>query len=78
MKYRGSYSVKLYDTILILSNDQITENVMENDKKEKVEDDSSTMEHASHKELKAIMILNNLLLQSDNTTQENSFNIIKS
>lgn len=78
MKYKGSDYVKLYDTILILSNDQITENVMENDKKEKVEDDSSTMEHASHKELKAIIILNNFLLQSENTIQETSFNITKS
>lgn len=70
MKYRIQFesdSIKLYNTILILSNDQIIEIIIKNDKEEEIEDESSIKRSFLCKEaLNVIVTLNNFLLQSNN------------
>lgn len=70
MKYRiqfESNSIKLYNTILILSNDQIIKIIIKNDKEEEIEDESSIKRSFLCKEaLNVTVTLNNFLLQSNN------------
>lgn len=70
MKYRiqfESNSIKLYNTILILSNDQIIKFIIKNDKEEEIEDESSIKRSFLCKEaLNVTVTLNNFLLQSNN------------
>ena len=64
VKYLLNYHEENNTTSKILSDKQIIESVMGNDREDKVKDDSSTMELVSHKEaLNLIMTLNNFLLQ---------------
>lgn len=78
VKYLLNYHEENNTTSKILSDKQIIESVMGNDREDEVKDDSSTMELVSHKEaLNLIMTLNNFLLQYENTTLKLFFCFMK-
>ena len=55
----------------LLSDKEIIKNIMENDKEDEIEDDSSVLKPVSRKDaLKATITLHNFLLQYENTTPE--------
>ncbi|WRX26118.1 hypothetical protein QQP08_018605 [Theobroma cacao] len=77
VKYLLNYVRENEATLELLSDEQIIENIMGNDKEDEVKDDSFILEPVSCKDtLKATITLYNFLLKYENTTPE-LFNALK-